>query len=259
MLLLAVAGVSNIAFAGDDLDLGGMYVGGSPKVTQTLVKYSFKNEGLVGGFGYQAPSFLQSFKSDAGKSSGALEAFVGYGRVLRDNIYVAGEVYAGRNTAHVTPYDDSHSGDATGLFKVKVKRNTYGGLAALLGYRAAPRMLAYLRLGAEVGEWRADVIPNSATVMAAQNTASESAKTASNKTFTKSTNGFNLVPGFGLQSRITKSTSVRVECSFPMGVSILGLSQDITGYPNLILNGTSVTHDFRITQARLGVSFCYHG
>ena len=134
-------------------------------------------------------------------------------------------------------------------------------MAALFGYEIVKGTLTYARLGFERGEWTADVTPNSATITK-QPDAMCAAKThqeASNKIFTKSDNSFSLVPGFGLHTRVTKHMSLRLQCSWLFGPSINGLEQDITGYPQRVIAGTSIIHNFQISQPRLGIGLCYEG
>jgi len=85
----------NIAFSAEDSDLSGVYFGGSPCLTQALVKYSFENTNLVQGPAmYSALDLQRKFQSDAGKEGAALEAFAGF----RSRIG-KGKAYVGRGTS----------------------------------------------------------------------------------------------------------------------------------------------------------------
>ncbi|MBY0462083.1 MAG: hypothetical protein K2Q34_02760 [Alphaproteobacteria bacterium] len=259
MMLLAIVACSNTAFSADDSDLNGLYFGGSPSATLTLVKYGFKNENQVPAMGLPAASFQRNFQCEAGKEAGALEVFGGFRSSIGKGLYAGGEVYGGINNTKVTPYDDSASGVVVGLFKSQVERSPYLGLAALFGCRIAKGTSAYVRFGIETSDWRADVIPNSATItkQPASLAATAAQIEASNKTFTKSTSGFSFVPGFGLQTRVTKKFSLRIQCSWLFAPSIEGLAQDITGYPNTTVAGTSILHNFQIAQPKLGIGLCF--
>jgi opacity protein-like surface antigen len=260
MMLLAIVACSNTAFSADDSDLNGLYFGGSPSATLTLVKYGFENTNITPSTVFKTEHLQRKFQNEAGKEAGALEVFGGFRSSIGKGLYAGGEVYGGINNTKVTPYDDSASGAAVGLFKSQVERGPYLGLAALFGCRIAKGTSAYVRFGVETSEWRADVIPNSAALTkqpASMMTMTEAQIEASNKTFTKSTSGFSFVPGFGLQTRVTKNFSLRIQCSWLFAPSIEGFAQDITGYPNTTVAGTSITHSFKITQPKLGIGLCF--
>lgn len=256
---LAISACFNVAFSADDSDLNGLYFGGSPNATLTLVKYAFENINTTAGCGFPSSSWQQKFQNEAGKEAGALEVCGGFRSSIGKNLYAAGEVYGGINNTKVTPYDDSASGTAVGLFKAQVERGPYLGLASLIGCRVAKGTSAYIRFGVETGEWRADVIPNSATIMGEQNFATASSKAASNKTFSQSSNSFSFSSGIGLQTRVTENLSLRMQVSWLFAPSIAGLTQDISGYPNIIFNGTQAVHNFQIAQPKLGIGLCFEG
>lgn len=255
--LLAAAAISGAAFAEGSAASNGFYLGANAGVANTNVKYSFSNQNLSAGNGYSASAYQQNFKTDSGKMAGVFGIFAGYGMVVGQGAYFGGEVYGGLDTSKVTPYDDSASGSAAGFFKATVKRTNFYGLAARVGYMVTPSTLAYIRLGIEGGKWKADVIPNAATITASQNTATPAQQAASNKTFSKSKNAISFAPGLGLEAYITKNMFLRAEYSYLFGPTINGLNQDITGYPNGIFNGTNVIHSFKITQHQFKIGVGY--
>lgn len=255
--LLAAAAISGGAFAEAGTASSGFYLGANAGVANTNVKYSYVNQNLVDSNGYPASSFQQNWKGDSGKMAGLFGLFAGYGMVVGQGAYFGGEFFGGLDTTKVTPYDDSASGSAAGFFKSTVKRTNFYGLAARVGYMVTPSTLAYIRLGVEAGKWKADVLPNAATINAAQNTASATAKAASNRTFSKSKNAISFAPGLGLETYITKNMFLRAEYSYLFGPTINGLSQDLTGYPNAIFNGNAVVHSFKITQHQFKIGVGY--
>lgn len=255
-LLVAAATISG-AFAEGNTASSGFYLGANAGVANTNVKYSFANTNVVATAGYPASAFQQNFKSESGKMAGLFGAFAGYGMVVGQGAYFGGEVYGGFDSSKVSVYDDSASGAATGYFKSTVKRTNYYGLAARVGYMVTPSTLAYIRLGVEAGKWTAQVVPDSGTITATQNTATAAQQAASNQTFTKSKNAISFAPGLGLEAYITKNMFLRAEYSYLFGPKINGLDQNIVGYPNAIFNGTDVIHSFKITQHQFKIGVGY--
>jgi opacity protein-like surface antigen len=159
----------------------------------------------------------------------------------------------------VSPYDDSNTGSSSGYFKATVKRTNFYGLAARVGYMVTPSTLAYIRLGLEAGKWKADVVPDSATITTQPSTLASTAaqQATSNKTFSKSKNAISFAPGLGLEAYITKNMFLRAEYSYLFGPTISGLNQDIQGYPNAAFAGTNVIHSFKITQHQFKIGVGY--
>lgn len=256
--LLAAAAISGAAFAEGNTASSGFYLGANAGVANTNVKYSFYNaNGLAGGNGYGASSYQQNFKSDSGKMAGIFGTFAGYGMVVGQGAYFGGEAYVGLDSSKVATYDDSASGSATGYFKSTVKRTNYYGLAARVGYMVTPSTLAYIRLAVEAGKWTAQVVPDSATITAIQNTQTPDQQAASNQTFSKSKNALSFAPGLGLEAYITKNMFLRAEYSYLFGPKISGLDQNITDFPNGIANGNDMLHSYKITQHQFKIGVGY--
>jgi|GEM_PF-2150919 len=258
--LLAAAAISTAAFAEGNMASSGFYLGANVGVANTNVKYSYANQNTVQvTFGnanvVPGSAFQQNFKSTGGKMAGIFGVFAGYGVVVGQGAYFGGEVYGGLDSTKAVPYDDSASAQSVGFFKSQVKRSNFYGLAARVGYMITPSTLAYVRLGLEGGKWQAQVIPNAATISAT--TASTPAqKAASNQTFSKSKSGISFTPGLGLEAYVAKNVFLRAEYSYLFGPSIT-VNQDVNGYGNLVINGTNVVHNFKITQHQFKIGVGY--
>lgn len=252
--LLAAAAISGAAFAEGNTASSGFYLGANAGVANTNVKYSFNSIGTVAQGGASAASWTNNFKSDNGKMAGIFGIFAGYGMVVGQGAYFGGEVYGGLDSSKVSAYDDSASGASVGFWKSSIKRTNFYGLAARVGYMVTPSTLAYIRLAVEGGKWKADVLPNSATIAASGTSAALQA--GSNKTFSKSKSAINFAPGLGLEAYITKNMFLRAEYSYLFGPSIT-VNQDIQGYSQSQINGTGVNHTFKVTQHQFKIGVGY--
>lgn len=250
--LLAAAALTTAVSAEGGSNTG-FYLGASAGVANTNVKYNFVSVNPA------ATGSTQNYNSTSGKMAGLFGVFAGYGMVVGQGAYVGGEVYGGFDTTKVTPYDDSATTAPNGYHKTTVKRSSFYGLAARVGYMITPSTLAYIRLGVEAGKWTMQVVPNQASAAYANNytTAPTSAQIAQESaTVTKSKNSINFAPGLGFETYINKNLFVRAEYSYLFGPSISAV-QDVSLFKASYANGTSLNHTAKISQHafKIGVGY----
>ncbi|MES2608554.1 MAG: outer membrane beta-barrel protein [Pseudomonadota bacterium] len=262
--LLAVTALTaaNVFAAGAVESKTGAYLGGNVGAANTNVKYSYANQNVVAsaavaGVPTAAADRQQNFKAEAGKMNPLFGLFAGYGMQV-GQMYFGGEVYGGFDSAKVTAYDDSATGKAAGYWKSSVKRTNFYGIAPRLGFFVTPSTMLFVKLGIEGGKWKAQVNPNAATIDAYTTATSPSAtaKDISKRVASSTKNSISFTPGLGLDAFITKNLFLRAEYSYMFGPKIT-VTQDIGGYDNSVMAGTTTKHTFQITQQsfKLGLGY----
>lgn len=243
--LLAVAALSTSAMANN-----GFYLGASAGVAQTNVKYDYAVQNAPN------PTFLNATRTDGGKTAGLFGLFAGYGVVVGSGAYVGGEIYGGFDTTSFSPYDDTASGAGAAFWKVKLERKYYYGLAARLGYMITPNTLAYIRLAAEAGKWKASVSPNTALFDAPRRAAAatDEAVAKAKQTQTKNKTGIQFAPGVGVEVYVSKNLFIRAEYSYLFGPKI-SLSNSIA--ETSTISGTTANHNLKTSQHAMKVGIGY--
>ncbi len=235
--LLAAAAVSSAASANS-----GFYLGASAGVAQTNVKYNYHTTDATSAATTQNTNF------DGGKAGGLFGLFAGYGMMVGQGAYVGGEIYGGFDTSSVKPFDDK-SGSTVVFWTTKLERKYFYGLAARLGYMITPSTLAYIRLAAESGKWKATLTPgaNGAAGFSTSNSA---------KVINKNKTGIQFAPGLGLEVNLNKNLFVRAEYSYLFGPKI-SFNQDVSGYAPGVVNGTNNVHSLKTSQhaVKLGLGY----
>jgi opacity protein-like surface antigen len=251
--LLAAAALTTAVSAEGGSNTG-FYLGASAGVANTNVKYNFITETNLAS---NRP--VQNFNNTTGKMAGLFGVFAGYGMVLGQGAYVGGEVYGGFDTTKVTPYDDSATtapvaAAGGGYHKTTVKRSSFYGLAARVGYMITPSTLAYIRLGVEAGKWTMQVVPNQNGTAA--NISDATQLSTVQATQTKSKNSINFAPGLGFETYINKNLFVRAEYSYLFGPSIT-INEPTKGLSNSYLNGENLKNTAKISQHafKIGVGY----
>jgi len=259
--LLAVTALTaaNAFAAGAVESKTGAYLGGNVGMANTNVKYGYMNQNVVastGGAGYpvSASDRQQNFKAEAGKMNPLFGLFAGYGMQV-GTMYFGGEVYGGFDSTKVNAYDDSATGRAASYWKASVKRTNFYGIAPRLGFFVTPSTMLYAKLGIEGGKWTATVNPSFATIDAYPSPTADQ-KAASKKVFSSNKNSISFAPGIGLDAFITKNLFLRAEYTYLFGPKIT-VTQDISGYDDSVMAGTSTKHTFQITQQTFKVGVGY--
>lgn len=249
--LLAVTALTaaNVFAAGAVDSKTGAYLGGNVGMANTNVKYGFISGNASGA---AVPTLTaNNYKNQAGKMNPLFGLFAGYGMQV-GTMYFGGEVYGGFDSAKVTPYDDSASGNSVGFWKTSVKRTSFYGIAPRVGAFITPSTMLYVKLGIEGGKWKAQVDPNFGTL----DQANYATKANSKKQFSGSKNSISFVPALGLDAFITKNLFLRAEYSYMFGPKVT-VKQDVSAYPNGLLPGDLVTHTYQITQQTFKVGVGY--
>ncbi|MBY0280894.1 MAG: outer membrane beta-barrel protein [Alphaproteobacteria bacterium] len=256
--LLIAASVTGAAFAEGNTASSGFYLGANAGFAANLVKYDYQNQGLTATSNSSVAAntntaSMQQITKMNNKTAALFGVFAGYGMVVGQGAYFGGELFGGLDTTNVSPFDDSASGKNVGYWKSTLKRTNFYGLAARVGYMVTPSTLAYIRLAVEAGKWKASVIPNAATI----DTLGSGSNIALDKqTVSKSKNSLSFAPGFGMEAYITKNMFIRAEYSYLFGPKIT-MTQDISAITQSLLNGSSVQHNFKVTQHQFKIGVGY--
>ena len=209
-LLASAAAISTAAMADSSAcATTGFYAGANLGLANTQVKYNLTN-GVTG-----AAKLNQA--SDMGKMGLQYGLMGGYNMGLGNGAVVGVELFVGGDSSKVKA-DDNGSGNSAALGKVQVKRRMYYGLAPRVGYMVTPNTLAYVRLGLEGGQWKADYIPaNNDTLF----TTAESKKVVGQKK-----NRINFAPGVGMDVFVSKNMFVRAQYHYVFGPKLTVKSSD---------------------------------
>ncbi|MDP3371441.1 MAG: outer membrane beta-barrel protein [Candidatus Paracaedibacteraceae bacterium] len=243
--LLTVSALTGSVFAAESKT--GAYVGGNVGAANTNVKYGFVTSNAAGAA--LAATNVNNFNNQAGSMNGLFGLFAGYGMQV-GSMYFGGEAFGGFDSAKVTAYDDTATGQLASSFpKAQVKRQNYYGLAARVGGFVNANTLVYVRLAAEAGKWTSSVVvgPNAGGSTAVVGAASKGPFTVNKKSIS-------FAPGLGLETYITKNLFLRAEYSYLFGPSVT-VKQDTS--VNGSNQGTLATHTFKVTQNAFKVGVGY--
>ena len=201
-LLASAAAISTAAMADSSAcAMTGFYAGANLGLANTQVKYNVTN-------GTTTPAAKVNQASDMGKMGLQYGLMGGYNMGLGNGAVVGVELFVGGDSSKVKT-DDNGSGSGTALGKVQVKRRMYYGLAPRVGYMITPNTLAYVRLGLEGGQWKADYTP-----------AENNANFATNelkKVVGQKKNRINFAPGAGMDVFVSKNMFVRAQYHYVFG------------------------------------------
>ena len=151
-LLASAAAISTAAMADSSAcAMTGFYAGANLGLANTQVKYNLKNDAT--GAVYKINK-----SADQGKMGLQYGLMGGYNMGLGNGAVVGVELFIGGDSSKVKE-DDNGSGSTQNLGRTQVKRRMYYGLAPRVGYMVTPNTLAYVRLGLEGGQWKADYVP----------------------------------------------------------------------------------------------------
>lgn len=257
----AVVAATSVAYAGTagGKVAQGAYLGASAGAANTNVKYNWVANNPLVPTGGSAAAETRLAKSDNGKMAGIFGLLAGY-NFQSGSLVFGGEIYGGFDSAKVTVFDDTGSGNSTeaALWNSSVKRTNFMGFAPRFGFMIAPNTLMYARLGMEVGKWKARIDPNQKSLDLAVGTGTITpAQTATSRLATTgSKGGLSFAPGLGMEVYMGKAF-LRAQYSYLFGPKIT-LTQDTNGYSNNTqINGTSVTHTYKMSQHKVELAVGY--